>query len=72
MKGVISGLPQAKINYTDVGFSAGVDKDTAKICFERVIRELAERARSVILIFTVLIFCRGKMLKWRFLMLENF
>lgn len=47
MKGVISGLPQAKINYTDIGFGAGVDKDTAKICFERVIRELAERTKAV-------------------------
>jgi len=51
MKGVISGLPQTKINYTDIGFGAGIDKDTAKVCVERVIRELAEKTKAVISIF---------------------
>lgn len=45
MKGVISGLPQIRANYTDIGYNAGMDKDTAKICVERVIKELAEKAR---------------------------
>ena len=47
MKGVISGLGQAKVNYTEIGFNAGLEKDVAKICVERVIKELAEKAKAV-------------------------
>lgn len=46
MKGVISGLPQAKINFTDIGSGIGLDKDNTRICIERVIRELADKAKA--------------------------
>ncbi len=46
MKGVISGLPQAKINFTDIGSGIGLDKDTTRICIERVIRELGDKAKA--------------------------
>ncbi len=46
MKGVISGIPQVKVNYTSIGFGTGLDKDKARICIDRVIKELAERTKS--------------------------
>lgn len=47
MKGVVSGVGQTKINYTEIGIYAGVDKDNAKVCIERVIKELSEKVKSV-------------------------
>jgi len=47
MKGVVSGIGETKINYTEIGIYAGVDKDNARLCLERVIKELSEKAKSV-------------------------
>jgi len=47
MKGVVSSLGETKINYTEIGLNAGLDKDTAKICIERIIKQLSEDVKSV-------------------------
>lgn len=47
MKGVTSGIGETKINYTEIGIIGGMDKDNARICIERVIKELSEKAKSV-------------------------
>ena len=75
MKGVISGLPQAKINYTDIGLGIGLDKNNGKICIERVIKELAERTKAVNIAFLFPLFnlfLRENLLKWISQILVNF
>lgn len=47
MKGVVSRVGETKINYTEIGLSAGVDKDNARVCIERVIKELSEKGKIV-------------------------
>lgn len=47
MKGVISGIGETRINYTQIGIYAGIDKDNARVCVERVIKELSEKVRAV-------------------------
>ena len=74
MKGVISGIGETRINYTQIGIYAGIDKDNARVCIERVIKELSEKVRAVY-------FCiwkwrcneinRVKVLKWIFLISVN-
>ena len=48
LTGVISGLGQAKANYTEIGTYANLDKDTARVCIERIIREMTEKVKNVI------------------------
>lgn len=47
MKGVVSSLGETKINYTEIGINASLDKDTAKICIERIIKQMSEDAKAV-------------------------
>lgn len=51
MTGVVSGLGVAKINYTEIGSYCNMDKDEAKICVEKFIYQLSEKARAVIKYF---------------------
>lgn len=73
MKGVVSGVGQTKINYTEIGIYAGIDKDNAKVCIERVIKELSEKTKSVRENLVLKAYIeRVKMLKWTFQTSELF
>ena len=47
MKGAISGIGETKVNFTEIGIYAGVDKDNARVCVERVIKDLSEKTKNV-------------------------
>ena len=47
LTGVVSGLGQTKANYTEIGTYGNLDKDTARVCVERIIREMAEKVKNV-------------------------
>ena len=48
MVGVISGIPEAKINHTEIAYIAKLTKDQTKISIDRVIRELADKVKTVL------------------------
>ena len=69
LTGVISGLGQTKANYTEIGTYANLDKDTARVCIERIIREMAEKVKNVtfyVLLRFYLIGNRELVSKWKF------
>ena len=47
MTGVVSGVGATKANFTEIGLSAGISKDNARVSIERVIKEMSEKAKSV-------------------------
>lgn len=47
MTGVISGLPQTKINYTEISINSGIEKNEAKVCIERVFKQMSEDSKEV-------------------------
>lgn len=47
MSGVTSGIPLVKVNFTELGVYAGLDKDTATLCCARLVQDLSERAQTV-------------------------
>ena len=47
MTGVVSGLGETKINYTEIAINAGIEKNEAKICIERVFKQMSEDSKEV-------------------------
>ncbi|EGR32802.1 hypothetical protein IMG5_070330 [Ichthyophthirius multifiliis] len=44
--GVNGKIPLSKINFTEVGIYASMEKDQAKTCIERIIRQLQDQAKA--------------------------
>lgn len=45
--GLNGAIQQTKANYTEIGHYASIDKDYAKLTVERVLRQMADKAKAV-------------------------
>jgi hypothetical protein len=45
--GTNGAISQTKVNYTEIGIYSDLGKDSAKLCTERVFKQLSEQASKV-------------------------
>lgn len=67
--GVVSGLGETKINYTEIAINSGMEKNEAKVCIERIFKQMSEDAKEVSIAFVLNL--RANPLKWKYPILES-